>query len=303
MKIFDKISDSNLFDVIYHTILFTVVSIIILNIIYVIPAQILKTFEENIYYTLLKGASWIIISIIVGLIFGVEYRKEDVLRHNERDVSSNLLYILILMLTIVIISGLIGVMGEYFFPEDAVAYMQNISEPAIGNYESVLGKMIFIIALLISAILNATGEELFIRYIAYKKLAKKNSGRELNYKFIVATSLAFGLYHGIGIFFSLSKGMGFIRFLGTFTISVGICFVFLRTKSIVYAIIMHALWNFIILSSLNSLVISFFEKILTSGGDSSYIETLSIASIYLVLILLVMIYRVFKSRFYRRING
>ncbi len=299
MKTFDKLKRSNLLDIIYHTILFTILSSIILHIIYLIPAWILKTLEENLYYTLIKGASWIIVSILVGLILGINYKKEELLKCNDDDMSSNILYMFLFMLIITIITGVIMVIGMSFVSKDVANYLSSLPTPSIGDYDSVFGKVIFIIALFIAAILNATGEELFIRYVTYHKLAKKNSGRVLNFKFIITTSLAFGLYHGVGFFVRLSRAAGVIRFLAAFTASVCICFVFLKTKSIIYAVIMHALLNFIPLSGLHLAVLSLFEKTVPTIGDKVYTEAISLLTIYLALIMAIWAYRYVKT-FYRK---
>ncbi len=302
MKAFDKFNGSDLLDIIYHTMLFAIVSMIILNIIYFIPARILKTVDESIEYTLIKGVAWVIVSLIVGRLFGVEYRKEEMLRHNEHDMSSNLLYMFLLMLITTVSYGFVSILGEYFIPIEVLNYLKSLPSPAIGDYDSVIGKVLFIIVLLIAAILNATGEELFIRYIAYKQLAKKNSGKTLDVKFIITTSLAFGLYHGIGLFGKLSKAAGLTRFLVAFIISVGIGLVFLRTKSIIYAIIMHTLVNFIPLSHSHLMVLSFYDKIAPNISDHSSMELVSLLTVYLILLLMTVLYRFIKKRFYRRGN-
>ncbi len=293
-----KLRKTNLydsFDILYSTLLFSVVSIIILLVINYATFFILKTMEANIYYVLIKGALWIPVSLLFGLLFSIVFDKKDLIIKNESDLSKNLLYMFVTMLIVTALSGLVYMIGMNNIPPSTLDVMENKPLSNIGNYNSILSKISYIIALLIATLLNAAGEELFIRYIAYKKLAKKNSGKKLRIKFIITTSLAFGIYHGLFIFINLSKTLGVTRFILTFIISVGICLVFLKTKNIIYVILMHALINFTGLSGLPLVITSIIKDYTPSSTNIVFIEWLSVIIVYLVITVMILLYRYVKK--------
>ncbi len=176
-----KLSKSNLydsFDILYNTLLFSVISTIILFVINYVTFLILKTMEANIYYVLIKGALWIPISLLFGLLFSIVFDKKDLIIKNESDISVNLLYMFV---TIIIMSFayLVYFIGLDNLPTSVLDFVKSSSPSSVGDYNSILSKIAFIIVLLIATFLNAAGEELFIRYMTYKKLAKKNSAKNL----------------------------------------------------------------------------------------------------------------------------
>ncbi len=114
-------------------------------------------------------------------------------------------------------------------------------------------------------------------------------------KFIITTSLAFGIYHGVPVFANLNKVLGVTRFIMAFIISFGICLVFLKTKSIIYAIVMHTLLNYVGASGLHLVVVSFIEKFIPGATNRIYIEGLSVIIVYLVITLAILLYRYVKK--------
>ncbi len=222
MKKWSKLKLYDWLNILYNTLLFSVASIIILLIITRATFTILKTTESSIYYILTRGALWVPVSLLFGLLFNVVFDKKDLISKNTSDLSTNLLYMFITMLIIVPLSLLIYTIGLENLSPSILNIVNDAVSSRISDYNSILSKLSFIILLLIATFLNATGEELFIRYIAYKWLAKNNHGKKLKFIFLITTSLAFGIYHGIFIVINLSKILGITRFILAFIISFGI---------------------------------------------------------------------------------
>lgn len=293
MKMMKKIHSNYVLDIMYYTLLFLVVSICIQQIIHILP-QLLNL--NGVYYLIVVGVMWIIVSAIVGLLFKVGYTKKQLfgIGENKKSISSNLLYSFSLLAIVTITISLIYTLRIYMFSEtienvtkEGMAELSNIND-----FDNMVDLSVYLIGIAVSIVLNATGEELFIRYVAYNELAKRNSGRELNVKFVITSLLAFVLFH-IGALFSLDLLLVF--FSSSFA-ALSFSLIFIKTKNIVYPIIMHSMWNFFAMIDIRPILNQYALRTFNGLDVSKFIENYTFPLIFIFFALVTYLYIFVKSK-------
>ncbi len=301
MKIMDRIHENYILDTVYYTLLFLVVSLCIFGVIFIFPERLNIS---GVYYLIVVGIVWIFISHLFGLVFKVEFSKKQLfgIGKDKKSISLNLLYSFILITIVGAIYYIVLKINVYMVPEQLTTITRKgmTEVPNINDFNSAFSQAMFLIGITCATILNAVGEELFIRYVTYNKLAKRNSSRKLNIKFIISASLAFALYHTLfSVRYSYLLPTVFIT---TFLGSVALCLIFIRTKNIIYPIAMHTLLNLngfnllaILLPNISKKMIGTSEIILAKEV-SLYIPILIIFFNCLILAFITYIYIFVKSK-------
>ncbi len=296
-----KKSMSDFFSIIGNTILFSFIILTMRNIVIFFTSPIYEANDNIIYYIIASGVVFIIVSIVISHLFNVKITRKDFTLKTESELSSNLLYMFVTILIVSTLSSFVYFIGTYNLPQSVLNIIQKNADlwPSIKSYNGALNKIVFTIAIMIGAFLNATGEELFIHYISYKQLSKNNIDKRLRFKFVIITSLTFGIYLGWHSFLYTSPVLGVTKFIMGFILSFGICLVFLKTKSFAYVILTQTIMFFTDSLGLHLVLIPYIKNIFPALADMPHAIGFYPVIVYLIVVLALLLYRYVKKRVHK----
>lgn len=187
--------------------------------------------KSNFYtsYIIQLLGLFLIFTMLTKIIFNIKYinLKNDIVNFRYNFID-NLLYSLIIIFGLSFTALFINTI-DFLIDPSSKDTIKTLFINASNNYyeqtnmidlEILFNSFCIVIVIFL--------EEIYFRYSLYE-IYEKNTKI-----FILLSSISFGLYHGYSI----------ARILSSFILGISFAIVYVKTKNIVYPIIIHFLWNF-----------------------------------------------------------
>lgn len=186
--------------------------------------------KSNFYtsYIIQLLGLFLIFTMLTKMIFNIKYMnlKNDIVNFRYNFID-NLLYSLIIIFGLSFTALFINTI-DFFIDPSSKESIKTLFINASNNYseqtnmidlEILFNSFCIVIVIFL--------EEIYFRYSLYE-IYEKNTKI-----FILLSSISFGIYHGYSI----------ARILSSFIIGISLAIVYVKTKNIIYPIIIHFIWN------------------------------------------------------------